>query len=126
MGEELELCGLVYMRWMYLIERYLKTLKGFVQNKARSEGKMAEGYALEEALGFNTKYIHDFIATKRQVWDDKEKPHMNDEMLEGNGWPQIITTDLHDMAHSFVLQNVELMSPWRRLSILSSSKKHAI
>jgi hypothetical protein len=39
---------------MYPIERYLKTLKGYVQNKARPEGRMAEGYALEEVLGFCT------------------------------------------------------------------------
>jgi hypothetical protein len=47
------------------------------------------------------------------VWDDKEKMCMNDEVLEGNGKVQLLTTDLHDMAHSFVLQNVELMFEWR-------------
>jgi hypothetical protein len=55
--EELELCGLVHTRWMYPIERYLKTLKGFVKNKARPKSSMEEGYALEEALGFCTKYL---------------------------------------------------------------------
>ncbi len=40
-------------------------------NKARLEGSMVEGYALEEALGFCTKYIQDFTAMKRQVWDAK-------------------------------------------------------
>jgi hypothetical protein len=44
---------------MYPIKRYFKTLKGFVWNKARLEGSMVEGYALEEALGFYTKYIQD-------------------------------------------------------------------
>jgi len=52
--EELELCGLVHTRWMYPTERYLKTLKRFVRNKARPEGSMVKGYALEEALGFCT------------------------------------------------------------------------
>jgi hypothetical protein len=28
--EEVEICGLVHTRWMYPIERYLKTLKGYV------------------------------------------------------------------------------------------------
>jgi len=88
---------------MYLIEMYLKTLKGFVQNKTRPKGSMAKGYALEEALGFCIKYILDFIAMRRWVWDDKKKPHMNDNMIEGNGWPRIMITDLRDMAHSFVL-----------------------
>jgi hypothetical protein len=44
---------------MYPIKRYFKTLKGFVWNKARLEGSMVEGYALEEALRFYTKYIQD-------------------------------------------------------------------
>jgi hypothetical protein len=37
---------------------------------------------------------------------------MNDKMFEGNGQPQIMIAYLCDMAHSFVSQNVELMSPW--------------
>ncbi len=58
--EEMELCSLVHTRWMYLVEHYLKTLKGFVKNKTRPEISMAEGYALKEALGFSTKYLQDF------------------------------------------------------------------
>ncbi len=52
--EELEICGLVHMHWMYPMEFYTKTLKGYVRNKARPEGSMAKGYAIEEALGFCT------------------------------------------------------------------------
>ncbi len=55
--EELELCGLVHMCWMYPIESYWKTLKGFVRNKVRPKGNMVEGYVLEEVLGFCIKYI---------------------------------------------------------------------
>jgi hypothetical protein len=39
---------------MYPIEHYMKTLKGYVKNKVRPKGNMAEGYGLEEALGFCT------------------------------------------------------------------------
>jgi hypothetical protein len=46
------------------------------------------------------------------VWDEKEDPCMNDEMLEGNGKAQLLIANLHDMAQSFVLQNVDLMSKW--------------
>jgi hypothetical protein len=72
---------------MYPIARYLKTLNGYVQNKARPKGSMAKGYALEEVLGFCIEYIQDFIATRRRVWDDKEDPAMIDEVLEGSGRP---------------------------------------
>ena len=50
--DELDMCGLVSTRWMYPIERYMKTLKHYVQNMARSEACMAEGYARDEYLGF--------------------------------------------------------------------------
>ncbi len=55
--EELEICGLVHACWMYPIECYMKTLKGYVWNKVRLEGNMVEGYALEEALGFCIEYL---------------------------------------------------------------------
>ena len=29
---EVRLCGLVYLRWMYPVERYMKILKGYVKN----------------------------------------------------------------------------------------------
>jgi hypothetical protein len=35
---------------MYPMERYMKTLKGYVQNMAWLKGNMAIGYAIEEAL----------------------------------------------------------------------------
>jgi hypothetical protein len=46
------------------------------------------------------------------MWDEKEDDNMNDEMLEGSGHAQIMSANLWDMAHEFVLQNVELMSTW--------------
>jgi hypothetical protein len=46
------------------------------------------------------------------VWDDKEDTTMIDEVLEGNGHAQKLNANLHDMAHSFVLQNIELMASW--------------
>ncbi|XP_012840363.1 PREDICTED: uncharacterized protein LOC105960705 [Erythranthe guttata] len=41
---EVMLGGPVQYRWMYPIERYLGTLKGYVRNKARPEGSIAEAY----------------------------------------------------------------------------------
>jgi len=43
LAEEARLGGPVCYRWMYPVERFLRTLKGFVRNKARPEGSIAEG-----------------------------------------------------------------------------------
>ena len=46
-------------RWMYPIERYLRTLNGYVQNKARPEGSIAEGYLSEECMTFCSRFLDD-------------------------------------------------------------------
>jgi hypothetical protein len=42
-AEEAKLGGPVSYRWMYPVERYLLTLKGYVRNKAHPEGSIAQG-----------------------------------------------------------------------------------
>ena len=42
---------------MYPIERRLGTFKGYVRNRARPEGSIAEAYIATEALTFSSKYI---------------------------------------------------------------------
>nr|GEZ02221.1 hypothetical protein [Tanacetum cinerariifolium] len=49
--------------WMFPFERYMKKLKGYVQNKAKPEGSIAEGYVTEEALTFSSRYFRD-VTTK--------------------------------------------------------------
>ncbi|GJT22980.1 hypothetical protein Tco_0892917, partial [Tanacetum coccineum] len=45
--------------WMYPFERFMKKLKNYVRNKAKSEGSIAEGYVAEEALTFCSHYFWD-------------------------------------------------------------------
>ena len=94
--EELNICGPVHVCWMYSMKRYLKTLKGYVQNRAGPEASMAEGYAIEEVFGFCTEYMQTYTITSRKVWDDKDDPTMNDEILEGVGRPKILTPKIRD------------------------------
>ncbi len=89
----------------------MKTLKECVRNKVRPKGSMVEGYTIEEALRFCTKYLQDFIAKKRRVRDEKEDQCMVDEVVERNGCPRKLSANLQDMARYFVFQNVELMAP---------------
>ncbi|VVA38659.1 PREDICTED: transposon, partial [Prunus dulcis] len=56
---EVRLCGPVYFRWMYPFERYMKVLKGYVQNLTRLEGCIAERYIAEEAVEFCTEHLSD-------------------------------------------------------------------
>jgi hypothetical protein len=83
--EELFIYGPVHCRWMYPMERYMKTLKDYVWTFARPEGSIAEGYAMEETLGFCTEYMSRFSTTRRRVWDAIKEQSMVDEVLEGKG-----------------------------------------
>ncbi|XP_050222335.2 uncharacterized protein LOC126672428 [Mercurialis annua] len=55
---EVELGGPVHYRWMYFIERFLRTLKNYVRNLARLEGSIAEAYITKECLNFCSLYFH--------------------------------------------------------------------
>ena len=54
---EVRLCGLVYLRWMYHVERYMTILKGYVKNHYRPEASMIERYIAEESIEFCSEYM---------------------------------------------------------------------
>jgi hypothetical protein len=56
---------------MYPVERYLRTLKGYVRNKAHPEGSIAEGYISEECLTFCAHFLDD-VDTKLNQADRHE------------------------------------------------------
>jgi hypothetical protein len=57
--EEARVGGLVCYRWMYPIERYLHTLKGYVRNRAHPQGSIIEGYILEGCMTFCSRFLED-------------------------------------------------------------------
>jgi len=61
---EVRLGGLVQFRWMYPIERYLCRFKSYVRNKAYPKGSIVEGYLVEEALTFCSRYLHEGVETR--------------------------------------------------------------
>ncbi|BBN68176.1 transposable element gene, partial [Prunus dulcis] len=84
---EVRLCGPVYFRWMYPFERYMKVLKGYVQNRTRPEGCIAERWS-----AFKPK-------------DGVSKP------LSGCT-VSVVDQDLLNQAHLYVLENTEEVLPY--------------
>ncbi|GJR57262.1 hypothetical protein Tco_1499424 [Tanacetum coccineum] len=62
--------GPIHPRWMFPFERYMTKLKGYVRNKAKPKGSIAEGYVAEEALTFSSHYFRDI--RQRHVDNDKD------------------------------------------------------
>jgi hypothetical protein len=71
--------------WIYPFERNIKTLKDYIRAYAHPKGSMAEGYFMEDTLGFCKEYLSCFTITHRRMWDVDEEQSMYDEVLEGNG-----------------------------------------
>ena len=44
---EIKFCGLVWLRWMYSMEKYMKILKEYVRNRHMPEGWIIECYITE-------------------------------------------------------------------------------
>ena len=48
--EEIELCGAVNSRSMWMVERNLKSLKDFVRKRAHPEGSIVKGYMVYQSM----------------------------------------------------------------------------
>ena len=59
---EIKVCDPVYLLWMYLVERYMKILKGYTKNLHCLEVSIVKRYIAKEAIEFCSEYI------------EKEKP----------------------------------------------------
>ena len=107
---EVRLCGPVYMRWMYPLERYIKVLKGYVRNRNHLDGCIVECYIAEEALEFCTQYLSgiDAIGIPSSMKDEWKygKP------LPGGRAMTINEYNLVERAHHYVLQNTTIMQSY--------------
>ena len=55
--EEIELCGPVHSRSMWMVERHLKFMKVLVSQRARVEDYMMEGYMVYQNIFYISEYI---------------------------------------------------------------------
>jgi hypothetical protein len=110
--EEFFLCGPIQTRWMYLYEQNLKGLKSFVRNLAKPEGSMAQGYQVEEAVGFFTKYMSTYMPTSRRVWNNQENPTMTDVILKDKDKVRLLSEELQKWLYNFVCNNLDALEPY--------------
>ena len=85
--EEIELCGLVQTRSMWMVERHLKFMKGLAQKRAHPKGSMVEGYMVYQIMVYFSEYLPK-SATNIQVdciWDPNSINKFEGEYLVGKG-----------------------------------------
>ncbi|KAL6279600.1 hypothetical protein ACE6H2_016481 [Prunus campanulata] len=110
---EVRLCGPVYFRWMYPFERYMKVLKGYVQNRTRPEGCIAERYIAEEAVEFCTDHLSDVSTV-----GVPSSQNMGVSKPLSGCTVGLVDMDLLNQAHLYVLENTE--------EVLSYIEEHMI
>ncbi|KAK9183250.1 hypothetical protein WN944_026400 [Citrus x changshan-huyou] len=86
LGREARLCGPVQYCWMYPIERYMKILKGYVRNRARPKGCIAERYLAEEyAMFCGTEHLEELKGSDKR-FENNEKLLQNKHVETFNVW----------------------------------------
>jgi hypothetical protein len=111
-----ELGGPVSYRWMYPVERYLCTLKGYVRNKACPEDWIAGRFC--------SRFFEDVISTKLNRPERQEKSTVSEPSSDLNIFAsmdynrkktsQIKTAssfDVHRMRH-YIISNCDEAIPW--------------
>ncbi|MCO5604928.1 hypothetical protein L7F22_059103 [Adiantum nelumboides] len=83
--DEVEIAGTVHARWMFFLERFMKTLKGFVRQRARHEGSMAEGWLVQESCVFVSEYLSRSQNNALELWSTKENDRVVGHVPQGNG-----------------------------------------
>ncbi|XP_071728502.1 uncharacterized protein [Rutidosis leptorrhynchoides] len=113
LSEEAIYGGPVYMRWMYLIERYMKKLKNYVRNKAKPEGCIAEGYVADEALtacsmsfeGIQTRFNHPGRYADGPIRSCEFRVFKSLCKFISKGVYKSLARDIQDKLHWYVLDN---------------------
>ncbi|XP_042400964.1 uncharacterized protein LOC121990995 [Zingiber officinale] len=113
LAREARLCGPVQFRWMYPFERFMKMLKGYVKNRARPEGCIAECYLAEERMRFCSAYIKKVacIGLRSNRNDDLENGVVEGRPIS-QGKETILEEHLLQAAHRYVLFNTAEIDPY--------------
>ncbi|MCO5609400.1 hypothetical protein L7F22_063626 [Adiantum nelumboides] len=113
--DEIEMAGTVHCRWMFFLERFMKTLKGFVRQKARPEGSMAEGWIVQESLVYITEWIVEFDKETQEspmLWRLGEDERLTTDVAHGGGTSKRMDTTLEENINCFCMLHHPTMDKW--------------
>jgi hypothetical protein len=103
--KELLMAGPIRPRWMYFMERKLRTLKAWVRQKARPESSIAEGYLTQEAIHYTAEFCPDLDPNWASISMDEEDPKMLRDVVPTAHVERIMSDVVFEQAHKFVLLN---------------------
>ncbi|XP_022850555.1 uncharacterized protein LOC111372431 [Olea europaea var. sylvestris] len=114
LGREVRIGGPVQYRWMYPFERFMKTIKGYVKNRSRPEGCIAERYLADECMHFCSGYMTQ--AAEVGVRHNRNEDFENGTTIVGctisKGKSKILSQEMLEVAHRYVLFNSAAVEPY--------------
>jgi len=72
----------------------MKVLKNHIRNMAQPEACVAEGYLKDECIGLIIKYLHEFEAMQRCVWNEDKEYNNAEDILQGGGKSYMLSLEL--------------------------------
>ena len=85
--EEIELCGPINSRSMWMVERHLKSLKDFVRQRARPEGSIVQGYMVYQSMVYISQYLPNLANNihLHRIWHVNSINKFEGEVMLGKG-----------------------------------------
>ncbi|XP_059645166.1 uncharacterized protein LOC132286796 isoform X2 [Cornus florida] len=105
----------------------MKVYKGYVRNRARPEGCIAEGYLVDECVQFCSEHIKQAskIGMRHSQNEDFEGETTVDGRPISKGILKIMSNDMLQIAHRYVLFNNAEVEP-KHLEVLKQMDRHLI
>ena len=110
--DEVALAGVVNTRWMIYLDCFMKVLKGFVFQKARPEGSMAEGWLVQESCVWIIEYLGHVDREMPMLWNTKDDKRLIDEVRHGKGLRFRLTNVTREKIQSYCISNSIIMDKW--------------
>lgn len=110
--DEVEIAGTVHARWMFFLERFMKTLKGFVRQRARPEGSMAEGWMVQESCVFVSEYLSRSQNNILELWSTKDDDRVLGDVPQGNGVVKRFSDEVRSKVSNYCMMNSDSMQRW--------------
>lgn len=110
--DEVAIAGSVHSRWMFFLERFMKTLKGFVRQRARPEGSMAEGWLAQESFVYISDFLTSIDPSMAPILDNAEDERLVGEVAQGKGTIRRMDHTLRVKINQFCLLNCNEMQKW--------------
>lgn len=110
--DEVAIAGVVHARWMFFLERFLKTLKDFVRQRARPEGSMAEGWLVQESFVYISEYLSRVDPSMPRLWSNEEDARMESNVPQGKGRACIMKQSMMNKVNAFCIISLAIMKKW--------------